>query len=146
MRPLVEPWMKQGTIVIIDPSQNVIDRDIDTGVTTITVTPLWAGMSRIQPIKDVLDVKTTLNDSTARTVLFWLPYPKDDEPSFLLKPGLEFVVIDGHNDPDLVNYQYIVTGAMNSSMAWQRTVKCRVNMENRPNYDWQDWDLSTWLE
>jgi len=144
MRPLVTPWLQQATMVLLDPSQNDVERDIDAGTTTVTVTPLWAGRCRIQPIKDVLDLKTTLNDTTVRTVQVW-PYWLEDDFTIDLKPGLELVCIDGYNDPQLVNYQYIVTGAMNSSMGWQRTIKCRVNMENRPDYDWGNWDLSTWL-
>lgn len=139
MRPFVEPWFKsQAWVHIIDPLERVIDSDIDTGATTVLVEPIWSGWARVQPLRTALNSKQPYNSTTTRVIQFWIDFPKDKvEPD--LRAGLEIVVEDGVNDPSLELYQFVLTGAINSQAAWQRTIETVVNFESRPNYDMSNW-------
>lgn len=139
MRPFVEPWFKkQAWVHLIDPQTRVVDTDMDTGVTTVLVTPIWSGWARVKPLRTALNSKQPYNATTTRVVQFWLDFPKDGTlPD--IRAGLEFAVEDGVNDPALKLHQFVVTGAINGHDAWQRTVETVVNFESRPNYNTAPW-------
>lgn len=139
MRPLLAPWIHQAWVAIVDPLQKVVVRDDITGaVTSVTIEPIWTGWSRVQPLRTALNVKKAVNSTTTRVIQFWVDFPVDQTiPD--IRPGLEIVVMDGLNDPFLTEYEYLVTGSENSSMAWQRTIETVVNLEGRPNYDTSAW-------
>jgi hypothetical protein len=137
MRAHVEPFTTpsedgendKGWIHIIDPTQTVVNTNFDTGERTVTVTPLWSGYARIQPIRNSVSTWRASNPTTTRIVQFW-PEDWPDEQAIDLKGG---------NDPWLTQYQYTVIGALNSTQAWQRTIDTQVDLENRPNYDMSAW-------
>lgn len=139
LRPLVTPWVKQAWVAIIDPTKRTTTENAITGViSNVTVTPVFTGWARVQPLRTALNVKRAVDTTTSRTVQFWVGYTKDDTlPD--IKPGFEVVVMDGGNDPQLEEYQYVVTGSQNSSAAWQRTIETIVNLESRPDYDTSGW-------
>jgi len=139
MRPFVEPWFKkQAWVHIIDPLQKVVATNFETGVTTVTVTPLWSGWARVQPLRTALNSKQPYNATTTRVIQFWIDFPADGtEPD--LRAGLEIAVESGGNDPALQRHQFVLTGAINSNQAWQRTIETVVNFESRPNYDMSHW-------
>jgi hypothetical protein len=139
MRPLITPWIKQAWIAIVNPLDRIVTEDPITGVVqSATVTPIYTGYSRIQPLRTALNQKRATDSTTTRTVQFWVEFPKDNVlPD--IKPGFEIVVMDGKNDPSLTEYKYLVTGSQNSSMAWQRTIETTVNLESRPDYDTSGW-------
>lgn len=139
MKGLLTPWLHQAWIAIIDPTQTTSTEDSVTGVITgVTITPVWTGYSRVQPLRSALGVKRAVDSTTTRVVQFQIEYPTEVK-AFDIKPGFEIVVMDGLNDPFLEEYQYVVTGAINSSMAWQRTIETTVNLESRPQYDTSGW-------
>lgn len=135
MRPIINSWKNQGYCIIVDPNATIRSRDILAGTSAVMPIPLGSGPCRIQPIKSNLTERNQTNDTDARTIQFWLDFPKDQTiPD--IRPGFEIIVTNGGNDPYLSSYQYPVIGAMNSSMAWQRTIQATVNMEAQPQYKW----------
>lgn len=135
MKPAINLWKNQGYCILIDPTKAISLTNITAGTKTTIQFPLGSGPTRIQPLKRPLTARNQTNDTTNRTVEFWLDFPKDKTiPD--LRPGLEIVVTNGGNDPYSVNYQYVISGATNSTIAWQRTVMTNTNMEIRPNYQW----------
>ena len=135
MKPAINLWKNQGYCILIDPTKAISLTNITAGTKTTIQFPLGSGPTRIQPLKRPLTARNQTNDTTSRTVEFWLDFPKDRAiPD--LRPGLEIVVTNGGNDPYSINYQYVISGATNSTIAWQRTVMTNTNMEIRPNYQW----------
>lgn len=140
MRPIVEPWIEQAWIAIVDPTAKTVTQNSVTGVTTdVSITPLWTGYARVQPLRTDITVKKAVDSTTQRTVQFWPSAWPEDGPAPDLRPGLEIVVMDGKNDPGLEEYKYLIVGSLNSSMAWQRTINTVVNEESRPDYDTSGW-------
>lgn len=140
IRPLLQPWMHQAWCAVLDPTTRTETDNEVTGETESTsITPIYTGWFRVQPLRTNVGVKKAIDSTTQRTVQFQTQdFPADGAlPDF--KPGYEIVVMYGKNDPYLELYRYVVTGAVNSSMAWQRTVATLVNLESRPNYDMSDW-------
>jgi hypothetical protein len=135
MLPVINQWKNQAYGILIDPKKAKTVTNIQAGTRTVIQVPIGSGPMRIQPIKTDLTARNQTNDTTTRPVQFWLDFP-DLGTIPDIYPGLEIVVTNGGNDPYSVNYQYSVTGAMNSSMAWQRTVNTITNMESRPSYQW----------
>ena len=135
MKPAINLWKNQGYCIIIDPSKSISTTNIAAGTKATIQFPLGSGPTRIQPLKRPLTARNQTNDTTTRVVQFWLDFPKDASiPD--LRPGLEIVVTNGGNDPYNVYYQYVISGATNSTIAWQRTVDTMANMEVRPSYQW----------
>lgn len=139
MRPYVEPWFKkQAWVHIIDPTRRISDTDFSSGITTTVLDPVWSGWSRVKPLRTALNSKQPYNATTTRVVQFWIDFPKDrKEPD--LMAGFEIAVESGVNDPALTRHQFVITGAINGSDAWQRTIETVVNFESRPNYDMTNW-------
>lgn len=132
LRPLITPWYS-GYIHIFDPLQNTKSTDWENGTKTVVLHPYWDGPTRIQPIRRNLNNKETTNDTQSRTIQFQLGYAKDGTlPD--VKPGHQIVVTDGGNNVLLTLYQYVITGTINSSQAWQHTIFAETNLEARPNY------------
>jgi len=132
VRPIITAWYS-GRIYIFDPSQNTENRDIDNGIFEVIIHPYWNGPARIQPMRTNLDSKQTTNDTTSRMVEFQCGYAKDGTlPD--VRPGHQIIVTNGGNNQLLTLGQYVVTGTLNSSQAWNHTIFTKSNLEARPNY------------
>lgn len=134
VRPIITPWYS-GKIYIFNPADSDVDTDIDAGPSgsSVVLHPYWNGPARIQPTRGVLDSKETTNDTTRRGVLFQTGYAKDGTlPD--VRPGHQIIVTNGGNNQLLTQYQYVITGMINSSMAWNNTIFTDVNLEAKPNY------------
>lgn len=141
MRPKVRAYYEgKEWVHLIDPTTIVKGPlNMETGERTITVTPIWSGWARVQPLRNTVNAQRATNPTTTRIVQFWVDDPETVTVDF--RPGLRFAV-DGlvdANDPSHVRYQYVTLGGINSSQAWQRTVDTQIDLENRPNYDMSTW-------
>lgn len=140
VKPLLEPWLRQAVVAIVDPATKQVVRNYETGETTVTITPIYIGYSRIQPLRTALNSQQLANLTTTRAIQFQLEYPQTNTlPD--IKSGYEVVVVNAPADPYLSKYQFVVTGSVNSSMAWNRTVETTTNLEARPNYDTTGWNI-----
>lgn len=126
MRQSVEEWMT-GSIQIVDP--NIKDQKHDRWTNQPTgagATVLWAGKARIQPIRTPLDAKEPMGETSIAAVRFQIPIAAlGDTP---VRKGLRVLVVNPGEDPTLDRYQYIVRRSINSSMAWNRTIECEVDL------------------
>lgn len=143
LAPLVKPWLRQAWIAIVDPLNRTETRDSVTGaVTSVSWTPEWTGWARMQPLRSPLALKRAIDSTETRTVQFQpVEYPSDESGTALphIRPGWQVVVMQCEADPHATEYQYYVMGAMNSSMAWNRTIDCQVNQEAFPDFDTSGW-------
>jgi hypothetical protein len=132
-RPLITPWYK-GYVYLFNPNDNTgTGTNIDAGTMDISVHPYWAGPARIQPMRTNLNSKQTTNDTTTRVVEFEVDYAKDGIlPD--VRPGHQIIVARGGNNQLLTQYQYVVTGTLNSTMAFNHTIFTEVNMEVKPHF------------
>jgi hypothetical protein len=141
MRPKVRPFYQgKAWVHLIDPTTIVRGpMDIAAGTTSISVTPVWSGWARVQPLRNTVSTWRASNPTTTRIVQFWVDDPETVTVDF--KPGLRFAVDPEieTNDPSHSQYLYVTLGGINSSQAWQRTVDTQVDLENRPNYDMTAW-------
>jgi hypothetical protein len=141
MRPRVREFYKgKAWVHLIDPTTIVRGpMDIAAGTTSVSVTPVWSGWARVQPLRNTVSTWRASNPTTTRIVQFWVDDPETVTVDF--KPGLRFAVDPDFptNDPSHSQYLYVTLGGINSSQAWQRTVDTQVDLENRPNYDMSAW-------
>lgn len=132
VRPYITPWYK-GVIYIFNPEQNTRVTDMEAGTKTITVHPYYHSTARIQPLRTNLNSKQTTNDTTTRRVQFQTGYAKDGAMPDV-RPGHQIIVANGGNNQLLTQYQYVITGTVNATGAFQHTIFTEVNLEAKPNY------------
>ncbi len=143
MRQAVRQW-ESAYVVILDPGANSINlRDKNPAAFK------WHGMARVQPYRREVATATTTNPTTNQTVRFQIDFGADGAiPD--IKTNWQVVVlpesISGVAVPDsfLSVYQHVVRSALNSSLAWIRTIECQVNTEVRPNYQIQSDGAGGW--
>ena len=144
VRPIITPWYK-GRIYIFTPPDSAAGINIDAGTMELAITPYWNGPARIQPTRNYLLSKETTNDTRVREVLFQCGYAKDGTlPD--VRPGDQIIVANGGNNQLLTQYQYVIAGTLNSSVAWNHTIRATTNMEAVPHYQfdtavWPDEDI-----
>jgi hypothetical protein len=133
MRKTALPWMN-ATIQIVDP--NVGESDWDPFTNTETggePSVIWQGPARIQHLAVAAQLEVGYDATSVRRIRLQLPM--DPELGFVRK-GLQVIVIDGGSDTELEQLQFIVTGAVNSSYAWNRTIECEVDLKSIANSTW----------
>ena len=128
MRKAVRQF-QTAKIVIIDPR---ITEDLPVIV--------WSGMACVQPYRKDLSSPQVGNPTVVATVRFQVDF-EEDGPLPDIETNFQVYVLpqelSGLDYPDVYisEYAHIVTSAMNSSLAWQRTIETTVNTESRPNYN-----------
>lgn len=150
MTSLIQPWIKgHAWCAILDPSEDNTQYDQWGMPVQNSRAPIWTGWMRVQPLRTDITVKRAVDSTTQRTVQFW---PEGMSVDGLIgtsgeridaKPGLEIVVVQCDNNPDLTNYQYITIGGINSDLAWNKTIIAVTNQESRPVYDTTYWPQPT---
>jgi hypothetical protein len=129
-------WMN-ATIQIIDPNTGDANWDPFTNTETGSEpTALWQGKVRIQSLRSSNATSTpevAYSQIGVRGMRVQMPI--DAEIGFIRK-GLQIVVIDGGNDPELEQLQFIIESAINSSYAWNRTIECKVDIKSVANSTW----------
>ena len=126
MSGIVSRWFN-GTIEIVDPNLDSLTFDPWTNETTGTETVLWAGDARIQPISESRDPEGGRSILSSRRVRFQVPI---DETRSFVRSGLMVRVTDGGQFPDLVELQFNVLSAVNSSYAWLLTIECEADVKS----------------
>jgi hypothetical protein len=116
-----------GEIQIVDPNLDDLTFDPWTNTSTGTETVLWTGEARIQPINLATDPDGGKSVLATRKVRFQVPL--DPARSFV-HAGLVVRVTDGGQFPDLVNLQFNISSAVNSSYAWLLTIECEADVKS----------------
>lgn len=117
-----------ASVQIVDPNSSESTWDVYTN-TEVTAEPtiLWEGRARIQPLSNYATPVVGYVELSDRQVRVNLPL--DIDAGFIRK-GLQIHVIDPGNDYMFSNQVMNITGAINSSYAWARTVMCIVDVKN----------------
>ena len=126
MQGIVSRWFN-GTIQIVDPNLESLTFDPWTNTSTGTETVLWTGDARIQPINETRDPEGGKSLLSVRRVRFQVPL---DETRDFVHTGLVVRVTDGGQFPDLVNLQFNILSAVNSSYAWLLTIECDADVKS----------------
>lgn len=117
-----------GTIQIVDPNLEDLVWDEWTNTATGTETILWTGDARIQPVSyETRDPDGGMSVLSNRKVRFQVPL---DETRDFVRSGLIVRVTNGGQFPDLVNIQFNVSSAINSSYAWLLTIECEADVKS----------------
>jgi len=126
MGDIAARWFN-GTIQIVDPNLDNLTFDPWTNATTGTETVLWTGDARIQPINLATDPDGGKSVLATRRVRFQVPL---DETRDFVHAGLVVRVTNGGQFPDLVNLQFNISSAVNSSYAWLLTIECEADVKS----------------
>lgn len=126
MGAIAARWFN-GAIQIVDPNLDDLTFDPWTNTSTGTETVLWSGEARIQPINLATDPDGGKSVLATRRVRFQVPL--DDTRDFV-HAGLVVRVTDGGQFPDLVNLQFNISSAVNSSYAWLLTIECEADVKS----------------
>ena len=126
MGDIAARWFN-GTIQIVDPNLDNLTFDPWTNATTGTETVLWTGDARIQPINETRDPEGGKSLLSVRRVRFQVPL---DETRDFVHAGLVVRVTNGGQFPDLVNLQFNISSAVNSSYAWLLTIECEADVKS----------------
>ena len=126
MGDIAARWFN-GTIQIVDPNLDDLTFDPWTDSSTGTETVLWTGDARIQPINLATDPDGGKSVLATRRVRFQVPL---DETRDFVHAGLVVRVTNGGQFPDLVNLQFNISSAVNSSYAWLLTIECEADVKS----------------
>lgn len=126
-----------ATVQIYNPASGSQEYDASTNTWTGSKTVKWEGKARIQPIGVAGDAGDTYNPTLFQSLKVQLAYGRnelagatEDMPDF--RPNDRMVVTASPFNSELEKFIFTVTGVMNSSNAWERTLICRVDTELDP--------------
>ena len=127
MRAITKRWYN-ASIEIVDPNlREQTWNEFTNSYGSSTESVLWSGSARVQPIGSESLVDLDIAQGSVRSVRFQVPY---DESLPLIREGLQIVVTDGGQDTVLESLMFVVTGSINSSYGWNRTIECSVNLKS----------------
>jgi hypothetical protein len=133
MRASVEIWFN-ASIQIIDP--NTGDAVWDEYTNTASggaPTVLWSGKARIQPMSANSQADVGFSEGSVVSARIQLPL---DVSVGLLRKGLQIIVTDGGEDSVLQDLSFVISSAINSSYAWNRTIMCDVDVKSVSDSLW----------
>ena len=133
MRSSIEIWFN-ASVQIIDPNTGAASWDEYTNTETGgTPTILWSGKARIQPLNGGSQAEAGFTQGSVVSARVQLPL---DVEVGLLRKGLQIIVTDGGEDSVLQDLSFVISSAINSSYAWNRTVMCDVDVKSVSDSLW----------
>ncbi len=133
MRASMELWFN-ASIQIIDPNTGAAVWDEYTNTETGGApTILWSGKARIQPLTGGSQTEAGFTQGSVVSARIQLPL---DVEIGLLRKGLQIIVADGGEDSVLQDLSFVISSAINSSYAWNRTVMCDVDVKSVSDSLW----------
>ena len=88
---------------------------------------LWEGEARIQPLRSSQIISGAFEQLAIRGIRFKIPLGAQIASGTVLREGLQVQVVDGGEDEALTQFTYVISGALNSSLAWNRTIEATVD-------------------
>ncbi len=124
----LRPW-QTVQIVILNPGPN------NTLFTTKDPAAfVWNGMARYQPYRKDIPIAQVTAPTTTATARFQVDFTRDGVLPDIRTNYQVLIVPDLYPDPYISVYVHVVTSAMNSSMAWIRTIETIVDTRTRENF------------
>ena len=133
MRTSVEMWFN-ASVQIVDPNTGAASWNEYTNTETGGApTILWSGKARIQPLSSASESTAGFTQGSVVSARVQLPL---DVEIGLLRKGLQIIVTDGGEDSVLEDLSFVISSAINSSYAWNRTVMCDVDVKSVSDSLW----------
>lgn len=123
MREAVKLW-QTGFVQIILPRIGEVTY-VDGELTVPDQTVLWQGPARIQAVRSALNADQGFKYTKITGIRFQVPLDND---AGLIRAGMQVRVLDGGEDKSLERLQYTVATAVNSTMAWVRTIEAETDL------------------
>lgn len=127
MRDIVARWYNAEIEIIDTNLREQTWNEFTNSYGTSTESVIWSGRARVQPIGSERLTNLQIAQGSVRSVRFQIPY---DASLPLIREGLQIVVTNGGEDSVLESLMFIVTGSINSSYGWNRTIECDVNLKS----------------
>lgn len=129
----LRPW-QTVKIVVLDPGANNVKF-----TTKDNSSFKWHGMARYQPYRKDIPIAQVTAPTTTATARFQIDFVKDGAIPDIVTNYVVLIVDNGdYPDPYVTQYVHVVTSAMNSSLAWIRTIETIVDTRTRENFAIQD--------
>lgn len=124
LRASAEAGMVAEISIYETTGEPVYDPDTDTW--TAETTTYYSGKARVQPIRSVLTAEAPGNTSTVRAIRLQIPVTEfaDD-----LRPGMLVAVTASPLNTFLLEFEYVLSGVVDSSNPFERTLEAKVNQE-----------------
>ena len=127
MRATVARWYNAEIQIVDTNLREQTWNEFTNSYGTSTQSVLWSGKARVQPIGSERLTDLQISQGSIHAVRFQVPY---DASLPLIRKGLQIVVTDGGEDTVLEDLMFVVTGSVNSSYGWNRTIECDVNLKS----------------
>ncbi len=103
----------------------------------VTSTQLFVGPARVQPVTSVNEVSDSYNPTYMQTVRVQIEFNKNQSTTAGIavpdiRPNDRLRVTSSRHDDQLEKFIFTVTGVLNSSNAWERTLICKADIELDP--------------
>ncbi len=131
MRLALRPW-QSVQIVILNPGANNIKFTSKDNSAFV-----WHGWARYQPYRKDIPIAQVTAPTTTATARFQIDFDADGAiPDIKTNYVVLIVQPSGvtYPDPFITQYVHVVTSAMNSSLAWVRTIETIVDTRTRENF------------
>ena len=124
----VEIYRAASGSQVYDPVTNTWD---------VTATQLFLGAARVQPVTSVNEVSDSYNPTYMQTVRVQIEFNKNQSTTAGtavpdIRPNDRLRVLSSQHDGQLEKFIFTVTGVLNSSNAWERTLICKADIELDP--------------
>lgn len=129
--------LQLAQVEIYNPATGSQAYDATTNTWSGTATQLYNGRARVQPIGAAGDTGDTYNPTLFQTVKVQIAYNKNEITGATaampdIRPNDRMRITSSTYNESLTKFIYVVTGVLNSSNAWERTLLCRVDIELDP--------------
>ena len=125
-------------IEIFNPQISEDTYDPETNSWSAELTPLWVGSAQLKTVRSPASRVMKLNPSSVQEVEFSIDFTgnilegsEGEMPD--IRPNYQIFITSSPLDPQLETFIYNVTGVINDSLSWHRTIVCEVDQEMKRN-------------
>lgn len=125
LAPVANSGMTAKVLVFFQETVSV-GYNPDTGEMEYETEPitLYEGVGRVQPMRMARNVPNNAADTIVQAVRFQIPVG-----DYGIRPKHRIRVLEADLNPDLVNFEYVIQGVMNSSNPFEITLEAQVDTE-----------------
>jgi hypothetical protein len=117
-----------ATVQIYDPALGASVYDPDTNSYTSVPVTVYSGPARVQPLRSPQAVANNGDDTMVRTVRVQIPV-SEVTLAINFQNKLRLTVTESVLNPSLCNYLYVLSGSVDSSNPFERTLEFKVDEE-----------------
>lgn len=126
-----------STVEVYRTSSTTQVYDAEANTWSVDAVELFTGYARVQPVTSVSEVNDNYNPTYIQTVRVNLEFNKNQLSGSNgiipdIRPNDRLRVVASRHDSQLEKFIFVVTGVLNSSNAWERTLICKADIELDP--------------